>query len=207
MKLRSMGAVGAGAIGLTMVSAASPAMAAPDCGAVPAGATLTVLPGDICQLDFATPGTSNWTVPAGAQGLQALVLGAGSGAAQFDAGTGDGYAGNAGKLRYIDYSATAPGTSAIVVVGDGGVTGNTPTSGADSSVTVSAVLTAAAGGVVTSIRFCGPEGNFSAPSGNGYGAGGPAGSAPACEDGYAPGLTPSVDAIDNYGNSTPPDLH
>jgi len=52
MTLRSAGAIGLSAAALTVFSGATPAMAAPDCGAVPAGATLTVLGGTSCQLDF-----------------------------------------------------------------------------------------------------------------------------------------------------------
>lgn len=204
MKLRALSTVGVGAVGLTLVSAASPAVAAPDCGPVPAGATLTVLPGNTCQLDFAAAGSFNWTVPAGAQGLQALVLGAGSGA--FYDPTDLGYAGNAGLVRYIDYSATAPGAPATIIVGAGGSTGDlvtSPTAGLDSSVTMSAVQTAADGGGAVITTYCAPEGSFSVLAGNGQGAGGTPAVADDCELSYAPGITPSVDAVDSYANPRP----
>ena len=201
MKLRTIGAVGAGAIGLTVVSVASPAMAAPDCGAVPAGATLTILGGTTCQIDFAAAGSYTWTLPTGVAGLQALLVGGGSGAL---GDTNLGYAGDGGSVLYVDYSAAPAGTSATIVVGAGGASSNTsPTGGAASTVTVSAVTSTATGGASGPSSFCEPEGS-TIFAGNGDGAGGTISTfGDPCETTYAPGINPSVDANDSFSNPRP----
>lgn len=202
MILRTAGAIGAGAVGLTMISAASPAMAAPDCGAVPAGATLTILPGNTCQLDFAAAGSYSWTLPTGVAGLQALLVGGGSGAL---GDTDFGYAGDGGLVLYVDYSAATAGTSATIVVGAGGTSDeDTPTDGADSTVTVSAVTSTATGGVWAITSACIPEGSVGVFAGNGDGAGETLTTfTDPCETTYAAGINPSVDATDSSSNPVP----
>ena len=201
----------AGALGLTAAAAAAalagaaPATAAPDCGPVPAGATLTVLGGTTCQLDFATAGSYSWTTPATVQGLHALLVGGGSGA-MFEPGSSTGYAGNAGQLRYVDYSSATGGAPVTVVVGDGGTSGTftvSPSAGADSEVTLSGALSVANGGVDIMELNCDPEGSTAVDAGNGSGAGGDNGPSGVCETSYAPGLTPSIDAVDSYGTARP----
>jgi len=144
-------------------------MAAPDCGAVPAGATLTVLGGSTCQLDFTYPGSFTWTLPAGLQGLQALVVGAGGGA--FVSTADDyGYAGSGGDVRYVDYSAAAPGGTAAIVVGTGGESSATAaTPGAVSSTTIGGLTSSATGGPAgISTSWCSAEG-LGTITGNGNG--------------------------------------
>jgi hypothetical protein len=182
-------------------------MAAPDCGSVPAGATLTVLGATTCQLDFAAAGSYSWTAPVGVQGLQALVLGGGSGAL-FAPGASTGYAGNAGTLVYADFSSASGGAPTTIVVGAGGASGDfgiNAEGGAASSVTVSGVVGSANGGVGGPAGFslnCDPEGS-GLDAGNGDGAGGAHGASGVCETSYAPGLTPSVDAVDSLGTARP----
>ena len=202
MMLRTAGAIGAGAVGLTMISAASPAMAAPACGTVPAGATLTIVGGTTCQLDFAAAGSYNWTLPAGVSGLQALLVGGGSGAW---GDTNIGYGGYGGLVRYVDYSTATAGTSAAIVVGAAGVSDEVdPTNGEDSEVTISAVTSTATGAVFNITGDCQPEGSLTVIAGNGDGAGEQlSGFGQPCEGNYAAGINPSVDAADSFANPVP----
>jgi LPXTG-motif cell wall-anchored protein len=207
MKLRVLSAVGVSAAAIAAVSGATPAVAAPDCGPVPAGATLTVLGGTTCELDFAAAGSYSWTAPAGVQGLQALVLGGGSGAL-FAPASSTGYAGNAGELVYADFSSAIDGAPTTIVVGAGGASGDfgtDPEGGEASSVTVSGVVGSADGGVGGPAGFslnCDPEGS-GLDAGNGAGAGGDNGPSGVCETSYAPGLTPSIDAVDSTSAPRP----
>ena len=193
-----------GAAAAALVGAA-PAAAAPDCGPVPAGATLTVLNGTTCELVFSAPGSYSWTTPPTVLGLQALLLGAGSGAT-YDSLGGVGYAGNSGQLVYVDYSSASGGAPTTIVVGDGGVTADNVSDvipGEDSSVTLSGVSTYANGGSSIGSDNCDPEASPNTDSGNGNGTGGPHGASTDCTLSYAPGLTPSVATTDSIGNPRP----
>jgi len=201
MTLRTAGVLTFTAAAAAAFVGATPAAAAPDCGAVPVGATLTVLGGTTCQLEFATDGSYSWTTPVTVQGLQALLLGGGGGAVIDPPNVG--YAGSAGELRYVDLSSTQGSAPVTIVVGDGGPSGDSigPAEfGEDTSVTVPAGTSVADGG--TSGGFSGdclPEGSLSLDAGNGDGAGGDVGTTNICETDYAPGLTPSIDTVDSYG--------
>lgn len=205
MTLRTAGAISMSAVALTAFSAAAPAAAAPDCGTAPVGGTLTVLNGTTCEVDFSAAGSYTWTLPTGVTGLQALLLGGGSGAIS-DSGAATGYAGNAGSLRYVDYSSASAGAPVTVVVGAGGATSASvstfPDPGGDSEVTLSGAPSSADGGSEVPSLNCEPEGS-SIDAGNGYGAGGGSGVTGVCETSYAPGLAPSIDALDSYGAPRP----
>lgn len=109
------------AVGFTAIFAGSsfivlPAQAAIDCGTEPSGATITNI-GDICQLAV-TGGDDpyNFTVPESATELFALVVGGGGGNI-FN--SFEGYAGNAGQVRYFDMSDSV-GTELTMIVGSAG---------------------------------------------------------------------------------------
>lgn len=204
MTLRTAGAIGMSAVALTAFSAATPAVAAPDCGPVPAGATLTVLGGTTCELDFAAAGSYTWTTPTGVQGLHALLVAGGSGAWWDELGS-TGYAGNSGELIYADFSSTGGGAPVALVVGDGGASSDAQAlvaNGQNSSVTASAVTALADGGIAGGGAVCVPEGSLSVDAGNGYGEGAALGGV-SCETDYEVGLTPAIDPADSDGTARP----
>jgi hypothetical protein len=204
MTFRTAGVVGLTAAAAAALAGATPAVAAPDCGPVPAGATLTILGGTTCQLDFAAAGSYSWTTPPTVQGLQALLLGGGAGA-YMNTASGIGYAGNSGQLIYVDYSSASGGAPTTIVVGDGGASSadNTTGAGEDSSVTLSGAATYANGGNAVGSDNCDPEGSPSTDSGNGNGAGGGHGASTDCTLSYAPGLIPSIATTDSVGTARP----
>lgn len=204
MTLRTAGAVGVGAIGLTLVSVASPAAAAPDCGPVPAGATLTVLNSTTCQLEFTAAGAYTWTVPTGAAGLSALLLGGGSGSGNDET---IGYAGEGGLVAYRDYSAIDPGEIVDIVVGAGGASffENDGDPGEETTTTIDGSVSIADGGATNNFDSgCEPEGDNGILASNGDSAStNLTGFLGNCEDSYAAGLTASSSALDSYGNARP----
>ncbi len=131
MTKRTMSAVGISAIVAGSSFITLPAQAAVDCGTAPSGSTITTI-GDVCQLAITAGGANiNFTVPESATQLFALVIGGGGGSIFNSA---EGYAGNAGQVRYFDMSASV-GTEITMIVGDGGTNGDTEEiAGEDSSV-------------------------------------------------------------------------
>ena len=206
MTLRTAGVLTFTAAAAAALVGTAPAAAAPDCGPVPAGATLTVINGTTCELVFSAPGSYSWTTPPTVLGLQALLLGGGGGAT-YDSLSGSGYAGNSGQLVYVDYSSASGGAPTTIVVGDGGATADNVSDvipGGDSSVTLSGVPTYANGGSSIGSDNCDPEASPNTDSGNGNGTGGPHGASSDCTLSYAPGLTPSIATTDSVGNPRPP---
>lgn len=202
--VRSIAFTGAGALGMAALSVVSPAAAASvaGCGDEPAGGSLTRT-GDVCQLDFTTPGAYAWTVPSGLTGLYAVLVGGGGGA--FANGSDSGYSGSGGEVVYSDLTLAQAGAAVSVTVGFAGVTGaSAPTAGSSSSVTVAvpAIAATALGGIAGGFftpSYCVADGNFSTYVGNGNGAGGdqagPGGDD--CATSASPGVRPSADADSN----------
>jgi LPXTG-motif cell wall-anchored protein len=203
MTLRTAGAIGLSAVALTAFSTAAPAAAVPDCGTAPAGGTLTVLGGTTCEVDFSTTGSYTWSLPTGVTGLQALLAGGGGGAASDGS---YGYAGNGGRVRYVDYSGASAASVLTVNVGAGGLSlGAASTSGAPSQTILGGVMSAADGGDWgNEFPDCRPEGSFALAAANGHSASTTLTVAGVnCESSYAAGLNPAAVATDSYGTARP----
>ncbi len=208
---KSASALGVAILGLGSSFFSSPAMAASlaDCGTAPAGGTLT-LTGDICQLTFSAPGTYSFTTPKAFAGMAALVVGAGGGAETNNAAWQKaGYAGSGGKVTYIDLSESAGDESVSIVVGAAGTSsgaGN-PTDGQASTLTLGATTSTAAGGVkaiwANAPTYCTIVGNTSDYLGVGDGAGGNSTSRAGETCVNAPGVNPSLGAVDSAGTAAP----
>lgn len=110
-------------------------------GTIVATATVTINDTSLTprgSVSFTTPGTYNWTVPAGVQTVSAVAIGGGGGG-KTKSGTivtgGSGGAGAGGNLSYRNNFAVTPGAVYRVVVGSGGSaseggTGAAPSGGA-----------------------------------------------------------------------------
>ncbi len=186
-------AIGAGSIGLALIGSASASALPPveGCGDVPAGATLTRA-GDVCQVDFAAAGDFSWTVPSGLTGIYAMLAGGGGGAW---AGGQDGYAGSGGDVVYVTLTGTPAGTAVSVTVGAGGASGDGDQEpGEDTSIDPGSPVVASGGNEGNNpFSYC-FAGSFSVYTGNGQGAGGPAGpDGDPCATSTAPGVIPSTD--------------
>ncbi|MFM9878222.1 MAG: hypothetical protein ACKVOG_10340 [Rhodoglobus sp.] len=203
MTARVWGFAGVGALGLAAMGVVSPASALPPvegCGDAPAGATLTKTDG-VCQLDFPV-GTYNWTVPAGLTSLFAVIVGGGGGA--YADGSSAGYSGDGGAVLYADLTAAAAGSTATIVAGDAGASGDEPTDGENSSVTAGSTTTAPggfAGGFIG--NYCIINGDFSVYVGNGDGSGGAADLGGDCSVDLGPGVNPFDGDLDTYGMAVP----
>ena len=134
MRKTSATFVGLGIFSLGASLIASPASAALNCGTAPTGGTLSQS-GDYCQLVFSTPGDYEFTVPASANQLFALVVGSGAGATTDPNPNHEGYAGSAGKVHYKDMSDSIDMPLSIHI-GEGGPSGHDSalSNGSDSSV-------------------------------------------------------------------------
>lgn len=200
-KLSTGAIAGVGTLGLAMVGS-TVAVAAPGaagCGDTPVGGEVTRT-GDICQVDFSSSGSYSWTVPQGLTGLYAVLTGGGGGA--WVAGS-NGYAGTGGDVVYVDLTAAATQPTAQIVVGSGGVSSGQPSSGADTTLELGAISAVATGGSdgATFTHYCIVEGNYSVYTGNGDGAGGPAGTmGDPCDETFAPGVAPAS-GNDSLGES------
>jgi hypothetical protein len=107
----------------------------------------TVLANPVGQVEFTTPGTYSWTVPAGVIQFSAVCVGGGGGGV--NGSNSGGPAGSGGALRYssnLDLSSYV-GQQLTIVVGVGGAGGTT--SGSDSFISNSSSvrLLSASGGV------------------------------------------------------------
>ena len=160
---------GIGLFALGSAVIASPATAAlADCGAEPTGGDLTWDSAtNVCTLTFDTEGEYSWT-PATVTGLQAIIAGAGGGA---NALNSTGYAGDGGRVLYVDLSEEVAGASLRISVGDGGISGETPTPG-DNSIIQGVDLYPANGGDAGTgyPNFCALNGSNSTYVGLGDGA-------------------------------------
>ena len=186
-------AIGAGSIGLALVGAASASALPPveGCGDAPAGGTLTRT-GDVWQVEFNAPGDFSWTVPSGLTGIYAVLVGGGGGAW---AGGSNGYAGSGGEVVYATLTGTPAGTAVAVTVGAGGESGaGDQTPGEDSAVDAGTPFVALGGNEGNNpFRYCIAGGSFSVYTGNGDGAGGPAGpDGDDCATTAAPGVIPAT---------------
>lgn len=100
---------------------------------------------------YATPGTTNWTVPAGIFKIRARVWGAGGGGGALIAGatSGSGAGGNGGGYAEGVYSVT-PGQILSIIVGAGGAKGTSAGFGtngqAGGTSSVGSLLSATGGG-------------------------------------------------------------
>lgn len=73
------------------------------------------------QNDFTSPGTSNWTVPAGVTSISVLAVGGGGGGGSVTSSTfSSGGGGAGGTLAYANNVAVTPGETLEVLVGSGG---------------------------------------------------------------------------------------
>lgn len=214
---KGLAILGAGAMGISSSLVAGPALAATNlCGTAPVGGTLVETDG-ICELTFSSSGSFTFTVPRGAQDLAMLLVGAGGGA-WYEEGvissTGaTGYAGSGGSVLYQDFAASSAnwaGKSFELALGEGGLTGDgdSVTNGSPSSATTpSSELHSADGGDGGSVMngYCLLNGSGSTYVGNGQGAGGEANTPDGedCSQTTGPGLNPSIDPQDNYGNNVP----
>lgn len=79
-------------------------------------------PAGVTQVEFTTPGTSQWIVPRGVTSISVVCVGGGGGGAG-DYGDLD-LGGGGGGLSYQNNISVAPGESLTVVVGAGGAGGN-----------------------------------------------------------------------------------
>jgi hypothetical protein len=95
-------------------------MSARDIVMAAAGSSVIIPPG---QIEYTTPGTYSWVVPAGVSSICAVCVGGGSGG-----GTGyltPNYPGSGGALAYNNNIAVSPGETLTVVVGAGGAGAST----------------------------------------------------------------------------------
>lgn len=202
-------ALGVAILGLGSSFFATPAMAAElaDCGTAPAGGTLT-LTGDVCQLTFSAPGTYSFTTPSSALGIAGLLVGGGGGsdnrAATLGATSNVGYAGSGGKVTYVDLTDAVEGEVISIAVGGGGAssTAGAPLDGEASTMTRGVVVSTAAGGSKGAGAIaCAFEGDNLNYYGVGDGAGGdtPSRGGQACV--IAPGVNPSLGAVDSTGTA------
>lgn len=195
--IRTASVVGVGSIGLALVGAVSASAVPPveGCGDAPTGATLTRT-GDVCQLDFSTAGDFSWTVPSGLTGIYAMLAGGGGGAW---AGGQNGYAGSGGDVVYATLTGTPAGTVVPVTVGAGGASGDGDQEpGEDTSIDAGSPVIASGGNEGNDpFSYC-YAGSWSVYTGNGQGAGGPAGpDGDDCDVAAAPGVVPSTDDDSN----------
>lgn len=90
------------------------------CGTKPAGGTLKNKSG-VCELTFKSAGSYAWILPAGIADLQAIIVGAGGGAAYVQ--TDIGYSGAGGDVVFVDLTDRRANDAAEILIGAGGVTG------------------------------------------------------------------------------------
>jgi len=81
--------------------------------------TTAVVANTASQVAFTTPGTHNWTVPAGVTSISVVAVGGGGGGLGH-MGSGDAGGGAGGGLAYANDIAVTPGETIVVVVGAGG---------------------------------------------------------------------------------------
>ena len=78
------------------------------------------------EVEFTMPGTYDWVVPIGVTSISAVVVGAGGGGgARGGDNTEAGGGGGGGGLAYANLIETTPGETLTVIVGAGGIAGQT----------------------------------------------------------------------------------
>jgi hypothetical protein len=124
--IAAVGIAGAGAVGLAVGGAAAPAQAFNGACATTVPAAVLVADG-VCEVRISATGAFSFTPPSGISKLAAVLVGAGGGAG-LDTTDSSSYAGNGGKVVYID--SLPLGGPVTGVVGVGGAasqnTGTTP---------------------------------------------------------------------------------
>lgn len=122
----AVGLAGAGVVGLAVGGAAAPAQAFTGSCAITVPAAVLVADG-VCEVRFSATGAFSFTPPSGITKLAAVLVGGGGGAG-LDTTDSASYAGNGGKVVYID--SLPLGGPVTGVVGAGGAatqdTGTTP---------------------------------------------------------------------------------
>ena len=208
MSKKTLAIAGIGLFGLGSALIPSAATAAlSDCGPAQTGATIT-WNNDGCTATFSSPGNFSFTAPAEAEGLVALLVGAGSGAAAKPSDA-IGYAGNGGQVQYVDFTQQASGLVMTGTVGAGGSSGVSPTSGGNTSATNGGLISGTALGGPSEglgMQFCALNGNYSTFLGFGNGSGGPFTVAQGTEydcGATGPGRNPSLGTQDNDSNAVP----
>lgn len=200
-KITSVVGISLFGIGSSLVAMPANAASLADCGTAPSGGTLS-FSNNVCTLKFDSDGSYTFITPSVLSGLAAVISGAGGGAYVRNA---EGYAGNGGKVLYADLSNSPANDMLLIVVGDGGTSGETPTAGAESGITYNGGLgnVEADGGAVGSISngYCALNGSYSTYIGFGIGASGNAssGASDACV--YSRGINPSLNHADSNGTA------
>jgi len=100
------------------------------------------------QVEFSTPGTTNWVVPTGITSISAVVIGGGGGGSGGDGGRGEpNGGGGGGGLAYGTFAVT-PGETLTVIAGVGGTSpsGGAGAAGGVSSIARGATVLLAGGG-------------------------------------------------------------
>ncbi len=198
-KITSVVGISLFGLGSSLVSMPANAASLADCGTAPSGGTLS-FSNNVCTLKFDSDGSYTFITPSVLSGLSAVISGAGGGA-QVNNLNGTGYAGNGGKVLYADLANTPANEMILIVVGDGGTSGTTPTAGADTGITYNGGLTnvEADGGAAGSIDngYCALSGSYSIYVGFGIGASGNPGSGPNDTCVYSRGVNPSLNHADS----------
>lgn len=112
------------------------------------------------QAEFLTPGTYNWTAPAGVTSVSAVCIGGGGGGGNAWANT----AGSGGGLGWKNNIPVSPGTTYTVVVGGGGLRNSLSAGGNSYFISLSTVA-GYGGGNASSNQ------DTNGPNKNGYGGG------------------------------------
>ena len=188
-------------IGSSLVAMPANAASLADCGTAPSGGTLS-FSNNTCTLTFDSDGSYTFITPSVLSGLAAVISGAGGGAYVRNA---EGYAGNGGKVVYADLANSPANDMLLIVVGDGGTSGENPTAGADSGITYNGGLNnvGAEGGGAGSMAnsYCALNGSYSTYIGFGIGASGLDSSGPNDACVYSRGVNPSLDHADSNGTA------
>ena len=174
---------GAGLDAVPMAFAATPSLAAADCGEG------TEVSAGICEKAYTTAGDYSFAVPASVSKMSAVLVGGGQGGAVNDIGSFIAYAGGGGGVVYVDsVNISAPVT---ITVGAGGAADFS-----EGGNTMVGTVTAGGGGVDLGSQSGLPQNNSGLvvddgdTSGTAYGSGGGAGGTPTtCAGG--PGVTAS----------------
>jgi hypothetical protein len=142
-----------------------------------------VLVACLTVVSYTTPGSYNWTVPAGVTTVQVVAIGAGGGGAGATPAAGPGQPGGSGAYVTATLSVAQGQVIALVVgggagagaAGPGGACGTGGGGGGASSIDVGNADQIIAGGGGGGGGYCGQNGMFAGGSGGGVGGAGGAG--------------------------------
>ncbi|HLP23708.1 MAG TPA: hypothetical protein VK139_06670 [Microbacteriaceae bacterium] len=190
-----------GAAGVVASGGTASALGLADCGPAQSIGTLS-FDGTYCIATFNNPSPAEFTLPAGAQSVTALLVGAGQGSSWINPSvtTVFGYTGQGGEVLYADLS-EVDGNTLTIDVSEEGIT--------DSTISDASQTWTARGGNNTSLAtnlFCQPVGHDSVYLLLGWGSGGyPTGDNGNCVS-NGPYVNPSAEDADAYGNPVPDGL-